>query len=104
MADCISTIDAALGTTWVKNIDNDGPKIITFNAPLGAKPEDQCGRVSFGDTHIFDMSENYVGTTFPANCKEAINDREKVIAFLFYDLTACVISDEVEQEPPPVVK
>ncbi|MBN9167472.1 MAG: hypothetical protein BGO98_40950 [Myxococcales bacterium 68-20] len=102
--DNLTTIDPALGTTWVKNIDNDGPKIITFNAPLGAKPEDQCGRVSFGDTHIFDMSENYVGTTFPANCKEAINDREKVIAFLFYDLTACVISDEVEQEPPPVVK
>ena len=45
-----------------------------------------------------------MGTSFPAGCREPMSDREKVIAFLFYDLTACVISDLVPPEAPPVVK
>jgi hypothetical protein len=97
-------LDETLGTRWVSNTSGNAPKVFTFNSPVGEKPESQCGRVAFGDAHIFSQFENYVGVNFPSGCKEQINDREKVIAFLFFDLTACVISDLVPQEPPPIIK
>ena len=99
-------VDPKHATPWVTELADAGgaPKIFTFNSPVGVDEDKQCGRVAFGDAHIFTQMENNVGTNFPAGCRELMSDREKVIAFLFFDLTACVISDLIPPEAPPIVK
>lgn len=99
-------LDTTRATPWVTEHPDAGgaPKIFTFNSPVGVEPDKQCGRVVFGDAHIFSQLENFVSSAFPTGCREQMNDREKVVAFLFFDATACVISDLVLQQPPPIVK
>jgi hypothetical protein len=76
--------------TWLNVADvNWGttPVQYTFDAPVGAAPADQCGRVEFMDYHV----ENGSGTssmTFPAECDASgLSAQEKLYAYMVFNLT-----------------
>lgn len=65
---------------------------LSFNTPVGAAPMDQVGRVVYADTHVSANAVNFgLGWQFPDYCTNGLlDDQEKALEFLFFDLGACV--------------
>jgi len=84
-----------------------GPGVMhmTFNTPLDAPPDDMgvpqyCGRAVFSDFHVTADALTMGQTTFPGACKSApLTDQEKALAFMLFDLSSCVQSDQTNPIP-----
>jgi hypothetical protein len=73
----------------------------SFNAPLGATPQAQCGRVVFVDLHVGGSSMDQPSMPVPMECSTAdLSPQEKAMEFMLFDLSACVVPDN--EAPPPV--
>ena len=78
---------------------------LTFNTPLDAPPDDMgvpqyCGRAVFSDFHVTADALTGNSTTFPGACKTAaLTDQEKALAFMLFDLSSCVQSDQTNPIP-----
>jgi hypothetical protein len=71
----------------------------TFNTPVGAAPESQCGRVVYSAFHVNDASSD--GKAFPTECNSApLTPQEKVLMFMMFDLASCVQTDKSTPMPP----
>ncbi|MFT3838223.1 MAG: hypothetical protein QM723_14670 [Myxococcaceae bacterium] len=93
-----TAVTAPPSQQWVYRPTNI-PVQFTFNTPLNAMPQNQCGRVLFSDFHV---NTGGVGSgTFPASCGTAspLTPQEKVLEYLLFDLTSCVTPDI---PPPPM--
>jgi len=70
----------------------------TFNTPVGAAPDMQCGRVVYSAFHVNDTQSD--SATYPAECNtKPLTPQEKVLMFMLFDLASCVQTDK---EPPMV--
>ncbi len=86
---------------------NAGPGVMhmTFNTPLDAPPDDMgvpqyCGRAVFSDFHVTAAALQPGNTTFPGACNSApLTDQEKALAFMLFDLSSCVQSDQTNPIP-----
>jgi hypothetical protein len=67
------------------------PLHFTFNTPVGAPSQNQCGRVVYSDWHA--QSYNFTkNKTFPAECPAgAMTAQEAIVEFMLFDLSACVM-------------
>ncbi len=66
------------------------PLHFTFNTPVGASPDKQCGRVVFSDWHA-ESGNLSNGKTFPSECPSgAMTPQEAILEFMLFDLSACV--------------
>lgn len=91
---------------WVYTSGN--VQYMTINTPVEAAesaPETQCGRLVHTDLHVSATSSSDQGTPFPGGCDtNDLSPEEKALAFMIFDLSACVQKEDVAPEPPPVVK
>ena len=83
------------GTQLTSTKFGNFPMHYTFNAPVGAMPANQCGRVMYSDFHV---STGATGTgTFPAECNlgtgKPLTAQEKVLEYMLFDLTSCIKAD-----------
>jgi hypothetical protein len=79
----VSVNDSFFGST---------PMHYTFNTPVGAPADQQCGRVVYDDFHVEDSSNG--GKTFPAECVTGVmTPQEKMLEFMLFDLASCVTPD-----------
>jgi hypothetical protein len=70
----------------------------TFNTPVGAPADAQCGRVVYSAFHVNDAQSD--NSTYPAECNDKpMTAQEKVLMFMMFDLASCVQTDK---EPPSV--
>ncbi len=80
---------------WV-NINNPALTVhYTFNTPVNAPSDQQCGRVLFDDFHVenhgFINQGSAYGMTFPAECEPGpMTAQEKLLEFMLFDLGSCV--------------
>lgn len=94
----LTTVNAS-ATRWVHGPPGEKVKYLTFNAPVGKKPEEQCGRGVFSDIHVSGTRGD--ASTVPSSCQ--VNDntpQEKALEFLFFDLSSCVQDDKQPPQPP----
>ncbi|RYZ02944.1 MAG: carboxypeptidase regulatory-like domain-containing protein [Myxococcales bacterium] len=107
--DDIQAVNAEVAREWI-TVNNpnyaDAPKAVqymSFNAPIGA-PEDQiCGRAVFTDLHVASIDDNSEANAlgFPASCEmRELSAQEKAVAFMLFDLSACVQNEDVPPKPP----
>jgi hypothetical protein len=116
----LTKIDNNLAQDWINfdfgpNLDGPGVMHITFNTPLNP-PKDSmgnpmyCGRAVYSDFHVTANALNQSGMCvqqdgtpqsqwpFPTCCNASgLSDQEKALAFMLFDLSSCVQSD---QKPP----
>jgi hypothetical protein len=86
---------------------NGGPGVMhfTFNTPLDPPKDDMgapqyCGRAVFSDFHVTADALQGMKKTFPTDCKSAaLTDQEKALAFMLFDLSSCVQSDQTNPIP-----
>jgi hypothetical protein len=96
-------LTAASGQVWARGF-RQRPVFLTINTPAGASVDKQCGRVVDLDTHLTygDMpTANPIRSL--AECGTTLNKAEHVLAFLLFDLAACIQEDSRPPAPPPVV-
>jgi hypothetical protein len=73
----------------------------TFNTPVGAAPENQCGRVVYSAFHVNDASSD--NKAFPTECNAMpMTPQEKVLMFMMFDLASCVQTDKQTPMPPVI--
>jgi hypothetical protein len=84
---------------------------MTFNTPVEATADNQCGRVVFTDIHVKEAPPPGGGSKddsdptkpFPSACKvTSLSGQAKALEFLFFDLSACVQPDTSVPQPPVV--
>ncbi|HEY6077730.1 MAG TPA: carboxypeptidase regulatory-like domain-containing protein [Polyangiaceae bacterium] len=89
---------------WI--YDTTGVPYFSFNTPLEAAPEQQCGRLVHTGIHV--GVEALTGDKegpFPSGCKsQPLTAQEKALEFLLFDLSSCVMTTDEAPRPPRVVK
>jgi hypothetical protein len=69
----------------------------TFNTPINAPADKQCGRVLYDDFHVENVKDSK-GVVFPGECVSGtMTAQEKLLEFMIFDLGSCVTPDQ----PPP---
>ncbi len=104
----VDTVNATLGQRWIyaNGVKDTGGKTIplstqyfTFNTPMGAATDLQCGRVVFSDLHV--SAGDTVNKAFPSGCvSKGLTPQEKALEFMLFDLTSRVCDDKVPPPPP----
>jgi len=85
-------------TRWLYANGGTTTHYLSFNAPVGQPIAKQCGKAVYGGMHI---GTGTVDTSFPSGCAGPLTPQEKVLAFLFFDLSSCVGDDTKPPVPPP---
>jgi hypothetical protein len=92
----------ATSKQWIYSPATQSSKYLSFNAPIGTPPDQQCGRAVFSDVHV---SGNGSTQAFPGWCQTSnsgpLTAQEKALLFLFFDLSACVQDESKAPRPPP---
>jgi hypothetical protein len=106
----VQTENSDYAQSWITSDAPQSVQYLSANTPLGALPEEQCGRMVFSDIHVSgdlakagaglaDSSGQSVG--FPDGCVTTeLSPQEKVLAFMLFDIASCVVPDDVEPLPP----
>jgi hypothetical protein len=82
----------------------DQPQDFTFDMPIGASPDKQCGRVAYSDMHVGGSAGDYNSSPFtPDGCvMQDLSPQEKALEFILFDLSSCVTPNNAPPPPPPV--
>ena len=82
-------------TRWLYTQATNVTHYLSFKTPVGAMPENQCGKVVYAGMHVASGS---VSTSFPTGCTAGLTADEKALVFLLFDLGSC--SGPIGIKPP----
>ena len=86
--------------SWIRHHGTGAVRYFSFNTPIGASREQQCGRTVFADLHAFGLG----GSDFPDGCMltnpKSLSAQQLALEFLLFDLFACVDDDRERPLPP----
>jgi len=80
---------------------------LSVNTPIeqAATPEMQCGRFVHTGIHVAVAASDETDQPFDTGCTAApLTPQEKAMEFLIFDLSSCVMKNDVPPEPPVVVR
>jgi hypothetical protein len=78
----LGSIDDNLAQRWLW-MGNQSIQYMSFNAPVGADPEQQCGRFVFSDMHVSSGCNN-----------TDLTPQEMVLIYMLFDIASCVEPDQ----------
>jgi len=96
---------------WIYYTPITAVDYLSFNTPVEAVADNQCGRVVLTDIHVKDAVQPAGGhrddsdpsKPFPTACTSTFfSAQEQALEFLFFDLSACVQPDTTMPQPPVV--
>jgi hypothetical protein len=95
---------------WIANTNPPSVQYLSANTPMDVEPAKQCGRIVLSDLHVAGGATVGGGTDssspsfpFPSGCvTSGLSPQEKVLAFMLFDISACLIPDSEKPEPPVV--
>jgi len=115
--DNIQAVDTTLAREWISIEDPSktpahAVEYMSFNSPLGAADDKICGRAVYTDLHVASVDNNNTANSlgFPASCEAPapapphtfrdLSAQEKAVAFMLFDLSACVQNEDLAPKPP----
>lgn len=83
-------------------VSADGTTLyMSFNTPIGAPPQNQCGQVIFSDLHVSASAGDLAGVDVPQECQNvALAPEEKILEFMLFNLSSCVQPEGLPPAPP----
>jgi hypothetical protein len=105
-------VDPAVAQRWIYRETTavagvSAVPFFTVNTPIeqAATPENQCGRFVHTGIHVAVAASDETDVPFDTGCTDApLTPQEKAMEFLIFDLSSCVMKDDVPPEPPVVVR
>lgn len=107
--DNIQAINPMVSREWI-TVENpnyaQATKVVeymSFNAPIGVPEAEACGRAVFTGLHVSTSVEDRLEQPpgFPLSCEASeLSAQEKAVAFMLFDLSACIQNDDKPPEPP----
>jgi len=93
----IESVAPQVATRWLYREDNrPGVTFMSFNAPVGAPADKQCGRAVVSDLHFGDE----LSSAKPPQCGGAITSAGLALEFLLFDLSSCIQPDNEAPKAP----
>ena len=101
---------------WLETADPPSVQYISANTPLGASDAEQCGRVVLSDLHVSPGVREVDGQDIPADVSapdvafpegcvtDELTPQEAVLAFMLFDLSACIVPDDQAPAPPAIIR
>jgi hypothetical protein len=100
---------------WLASEEPETVQYVSANTPLGAADGEQCGRFVLSDIHVSpgrlpegdDPGDDYSqpATGFPDGCvTSGFSQQEKLLAFMLFDISACVVPDSQAPTAPPIIR
>jgi hypothetical protein len=107
--DNAQAVTSTEATDWI-NLQNDNAtqnpnavEYLSFNTPLGVAEDQKCGRMVYTDLHVSSTGADRPGDPFPSECEERdLSAQEKVVMFMLFDLSSCIMDDHQPPKPPPI--
>jgi hypothetical protein len=101
----IQAVNPAVASEWLTVPDPGAVQYMSFNTPIGAADDKICGREVFTDLHVASVDIMSLpalnANGFPASCEmRDLSAQEKVVAFMLFDLSACVQSEDMPPMKP----
>lgn len=95
----VAAVDPQRAQRWLYTKDaSSSVGYFSFNVPVGAPADQQCGRAVFSDLHV---SGEHGGSPLPSSCgREALTPQELALEFMLFDLASCVMPDGSLPAPP----
>jgi hypothetical protein len=96
----VSNVVESVSRRWIFTPNSQNTKYYSFNTPVGAPPDNQCGRAVYTDIHVSGTMQS--GGNFPRQCStDPLTPQEKALLFLLFDLSACISDDSKPPKAPP---
>ncbi len=76
---------------------------MSFSTPIGVPEEQACGRAVYTNLHVSAIDNVGKGAPppFPTACPQRdLSAQEKAVAFMLFDLSACIQNDDEPPKPP----
>jgi hypothetical protein len=101
----VTTVNPMLSRRWIHapagmpRPRETSVQYFTFNTPVGAQANMECGRLVFTDIHV--SAGDMAGVPYPGGClKPDLSPQEKALEFMLFDLSSCVQPDSEPPRPP----
>ena len=82
-------MNTAIARSWISVPAQNSIQYLSFDAPIGAAEDHQCGRMVLSDIHV---SAGDLGSQpFPNSCvTKDLTPQEKALIFMVFDLSNCL--------------